>query len=272
VNPSAKLAESVARTARATAIKMTHASKASHIGSALSSIDILSCLYSMRKVERENGSVEIAKIVFSKGHATAGLYAVLHALGHLTDADIQSYCEDGSKFYGHTNHLASSEIELSTGSLGHGLPFAAGIALSFYLRKDVTTKTFVVISDGECDEGTTWETALIANQLNLKNLCVIIDRNFIQSLGATEDVLKLEPLADKWKSFGWNVAECNGNDVNELMDSLQTFEGPYCLIANTSKGAGVGFMENKLEWHYRSPNEAEAAAAIAEVQGNLSAE
>ena len=267
VPPLAILAESVARKARISAIEMTNRSKASHIGSALSSIDILSCLYSMKKAAEDLNPDLTPKIIFSKGHATAGLYAVLNVLGYITDDDIESYCKDGSKFYGHTNHLASSAIELSTGSLGHGLPFGAGVAWSAYLRNDFKTKTYVVISDGECDEGTTWETALIANQLNLKNLCVVIDRNFIQSLGATEDVLKLEPLAEKWRSFGWNVKECKGNDMNALLKALESFEGPTCLIANTSKGAGVSFMENKLEWHYKSPSDSEASSAISEIQG-----
>jgi transketolase len=260
------MAKKVARLARVTAVQMTHKSKASHIGSSLSSIDILSCLYSIKKIEQENSARQNSRVVFSKGHATAGLYAVLHALDHISDEEIASYCEDGSKFYGHTNHLASSEIELSTGSLGHGLPFGAGMAWSSQLRNEPDTKIFVVISDGECDEGTTWESALIANQLQLRNLCVIIDRNQIQSLGATEDVLKLEPLAEKWKSFGWNVQECNGNDISELIPKLSSFDGPFCLIANTFKGAGVSFMENKLEWHYKSPNDVEAAAAIAEIK------
>jgi transketolase len=263
-----QIAIDAATKSSATALKMTHASKASHIGSALSSIDILASLYALKvDSESENSSKKI-RIGFSKGHAAAALYAVLNSFGLITDKAVQTYCKDESLLYGHANHLASPAIELSTGSLGHGFPFMAGMAHAAKLKGDLDSRFFVIISDGECDEGTTWETALIANHFKLNNICVVIDRNQIQSLGRTEEVLPLEPLADKWKSFGWKVKYCNGHDIEALLSAFTEFEGPLCLIANTVKGSGVSFMEDSLEWHYKSPNDDELALALEELKNS----
>lgn len=260
------LALDAATKSRATALRMTHASKASHIGSALSSIDILASVYALKIVKESDKTNTQIRIGFSKGHAAAGLYAVLNAYGYITDDDIQSYCKDDSPFYGHANHHASAAIEISTGSLGHGFPFMAGMAHAAKLKNDTDSRFFVIISDGECDEGTTWETALIGNQFKLNNLCVVIDRNQIQSLGRTEEVLSLEPLSDKWESFGWKVKECAGNSVEALLSTFIDFDGPLCVIANTLKGSGVSFMEDSLDWHYKSPNDRELALALNELK------
>ena len=175
--------------------------------------------------------------------AAAGLYAVLHSLG-LLNSDLDDFCKDNSKIYGHINHLASSHISLSTGSLGHGLPFGVGIALANKLKKS-NSKVFVVISDGELNEGTTWESALFAGHHSLSNLVVVIDRNRIQSLGFTEDTLKLDPIDEKWQSFGWNTVEIDGHNYGEILDAaiLETTK-PLCVVANTIKGKGVTYMEN----------------------------
>jgi transketolase len=262
------LAKSVIPLAKITALKMTSSAQSSHIGSALSVIEILSALYSAKKLTHEETGLDSIKIVFSKGHAAAGLYAVMHSLGYLTDPQIVSFCDDGSLIYGHVSHLVSPAIELSTGSLGHGLPFGLGIAKASKLNHQDATRVYVVISDGECDEGTTWESALLANQFELNNLCVIIDRNQIQSLGHTESILKLEPLRDKWESFGWNVLEVNGQDVNQITESIFEFNGPLCIIANTKKGAGVSFMEGQLAWHYKAPSRNELSSAIREIKSS----
>jgi transketolase len=157
-------------------------------------------------------------------------------------------------------------VELSTGSLGHGFPYGLGIAIS----KKVTNNPgniFVVISDGECDEGTTWESALIANHFNLTNLCVIVDRNRIQSLDYTEHTIALEPFTTKWQSFGWAVLEVDGHNYLDLASALsQKTIKPKCIIANTIKGKGVSFMENSVQWHYKSPNENEFYQAISEIE------
>ena len=159
----------------------------------------------------------------------------------------------------------SPGIELSTGSLGHGLPYGLGKALSRTINR-VSGRVFVVMSDGECDEGTTWESALIANHHRLKNLCVVIDRNGIQSLKETESTLKLEPFAAKWRSFGWNVIEVNGHHYREIAKALICkSDAPLVVIAKTTKGKGVKFMEDSVLWHYKSPNLEELELAKREV-------
>ena len=202
----------------------------------------------------------------SKGHAAAAYYSVLNKYGFISNEDLENYLENETKLGGHIHHLENDFVELSTGSLGHGLPYGIGIALA-QKRLMRSGKTFVIISDGECDEGTTWESALLANQFKLNNLIVIIDRNMIQSLDSTESVLALEPLADKWSSFNWKVIEINGHSHEELVSALSDADGPLCIIANTIKGNGVSFMEGKVLWHYRSPSEEEYADALREMQG-----
>lgn len=248
----------VAKKARISSLRMTHESKASHIGSCLSVIDILTIAF-IKKFENENPKE--FDVLLSKGHAAAALYSVLDAI-HKLDFPLESYCKDSSPLYGHVNHHASPHIPLSTGSLGHGLPYGLGIALAKKMR-GTDNKTIVVMSDGECDEGTTWESAMIASHHKLTNLIAIIDRNRIQSLGNTEEVLKLEPLKEKWTNFGWNVIEIDGHNHDEIRKNLTTkAENPTCLIANTIKGKGVNFMENSLTWHYKSPTISELALAI----------
>ena len=248
----------VAQKSRISSLRMTHASKASHIASCLSVIDVLAVTM-VEKFSTKNPFD--FDVLLSKGHAAAALYSVLDALGELA-VPLDSYCEDDSPLYGHVNHHASPHIPLSTGSLGHGLPFGLGIALAKEL-KGVKEKTVVILSDGECNEGTTWESAMIANHHQLCHLIAIVDRNKIQSLGDTEDILKLEPFKDKWLAFGWEVREIDGHNHNEILDALRmNSEQPVCIIANTIKGKGVEFMEDSLAWHYKSPTDAELAQAI----------
>lgn len=246
---------------RKTSIAITAAVKASHVASCLSVIDLLAVLFSMKKNDPKRSK---DTIILSKGHAAAALYSVLDYFD-LLNASLDTYCLDNSLVYGHVNHHASDEIPLSTGSLGHGMPFGLGVAIGQKLL-GTQTRTYVVISDGELNEGTTWESALVASHLKLSNFVVIIDRNRIQSLGFTEETLKLEPLVDKWKAFGWNVNEIDGHNYDEILSGLISIdERPTCLIANTIKGKGVSFMENTIEWHYKSANEEEIAQAFSEL-------
>lgn len=248
----------VARKARVSSLKMTHASKASHIASCLSVIDVLAVAF-VEKFSAKN-SVEF-DVLLSKGHAAAALYSVLDAVGQL-DTPLETYCKDTSPLYGHVNHHASPHIPLSTGSLGHGLPFGLGIALAKKLN-GIKQKTVVIMSDGECDEGSTWESAMIANHHKLDQLVAIVDRNKIQSLGNTEDVLKLEPFKDKWIAFGWDVHNVDGHNHDEILKALKKpSESPVCIIANTIKGKGVHFMEDSVAWHYKSPTDDELNQAI----------
>jgi len=260
--------EVLAQKARVEILRMTSVSKASHVASSLSVVDVLSVLYSgIADISPKTVSaIERDIIILSKGHAAAALYSVL-ALKEFFDADwLNAYCSDGAQLGGHVTSRNVPGVELSTGSLGHGLPYGLGIALS---RKRSNSKgnVYVVMSDGECDEGTTWESALIANHYKLNNLNVIIDRNRIQSLDFTESTIALEPLARKWESFGWEVIEVDGHSHKLLSKSLEIPSlKPKCIIANTTKGKGVDFMENSVLWHYKSPNESELNDAISQVE------
>ena len=264
-NDFIKLAEDSARIARISALNMTAKARASHIGSCLSVIDILALLFSVKFNSNSNNNDDV---ILSKGHAAAALYATLEAYNVL-DTDPNFFCENGSKIYGHVNHHASSHIPLSTGSLGHGLPFGVGLSLAKKKRK-LSELTIVVMSDGELNEGTTWESALISAHQALTNLVVVIDRNHIQSLGFTEETLKLEPIDAKWISFGWETRVVNGHEFGELYDAVYTrSDKPICVIAETVKGKGVSFMENSIEWHYKSASDSDLVNATLEIQGGL---
>ena len=238
-------AQELALAARREIITMTNAAKASHVGSALSVVDILSVLYTGAANVTPESQEEVDRdiVILSKGHAAAALYAVLSLQGFFPNEWLQRYCENDAPLGGHVTSKGVPGVELSTGSLGHGLPYGLGIAMA---RKfsGITGRVFVVMSDGECDEGTTWESAMIANHHNLDNLTVIIDRNRIQSLTFTEDTLKLEPFPDKWKAFGWEVRVENGHDSKALSKAFTKSINPVCVIAETTKGKGVDFMEN----------------------------
>lgn len=254
----------LAKRARISALKMVNQASASHIASSLSVIDILSVLYSKFLKNEEN---ELNVVVISKGHAAAGVYATLANVGILKIDLLDTFGLDGSTLGGHITHTGNQGIELSTGSLGHGLPYGVGIAISFKLKQS-KQKTYVIMSDGECDEGTTWESALLANHFMLDNLVVIIDRNRLQSLGSTEETVALEPLRDKWESFNWKVKVVDGHSHSEISEALLSPNGPICIIAETIKGKGVSFMENSVVWHYRPPSIMELNKAIEEIQGS----
>ena len=252
-------------------LEMTSRAKASHVGSCLSVIDILANLYSgSADISPENAdSPNRDRIILSKGHAAAALYAILALKEFIPVSTLTQYCLDGSPLSGHATHKGNRGMELSTGSLGHGMSYGAGMALAMKKMKNTNSKVFVIISDGECDEGTTWETALFASQFKLNNLTVIIDRNRIQSLDDTEKTIALEPLFEKWKSFNWDVIEIDGHNQSALYSAIKSNnENPKCIIANTTKGKGISFMENTVLWHYKSLNEAELTASMLELEKN----
>jgi transketolase len=206
----------------------------------------------------------------SKGHAASAYYATLALRDYFSLEILKTYCENGSKLGGHVTASADMGVELSTGSLGHAFPYGMGIALGNKFEK-FNSRVFVLISDGECNEGTTWESALISSHNELGNLVVIIDRNRIQSLGFTEDTLVLEPLSKKWESFGWEVISIDGHDHPEIHNALKLSmklerTRPLCIIANTVKGKGVDFMENSVDWHYKSPNDDQMNEAIHQIE------
>ena len=200
----------------------------------------------------------------SKGHAAAALYSILSLKKFFKRSLLKKYCSNGFKFSGHVNHNIRG-VFLSTGALGHGLPVASGLALA---KKKNDQKVFVLISDGECDEGTTWESALFASHNKLKNLIVIIDYNKIQSFGKIKDILNLEPLEEKWKSFKWFTQRINGHDFNQLDKAINKAlkaSIPSVIICDTIKGKGVSFMENEIKWHYKNVDNIELFKAEKEI-------
>jgi transketolase len=259
----------LARKIRAHALRMVHLSKASHIGSCLSIADVLAVLYSrVLRIDATNPSdPERDRFILSKGHAAAILYAVLAECGFFPVSALAGYCKDGSLLTGHISHSVSG-VEVSTGSLGHGLPISAGMAVAAKADRR-QSRVFCLLSDGECDEGSTWEAVLFASHHRLDNLVAIVDFNKIQSFGTVAEVLSLDPLAEKWRAFGWHTIEIDGHDHGEIervvTNAPQVPGRPSAVIAHTVKGRGVSFMENKLEWHYKSPSDEQLAKALAEL-------
>lgn len=246
-------------------------SNSSHIGSALSCVDILTVLYfHTLKISQTNPlDKNRDKFILSKGHAVSALYATLSERGFFDNSILEKYCADGSILPGHSTKSCVPGVEVSTGSLGHGLPMGVGMAVACKYD-NLKYGIFVLLSDGECDEGSIWEAALFAAHHKLDNLIAIVDYNKIQAFGLTKEVLNLEPFADKWKAFGWEVREVDGHNFGEIIAALKKVpfrkNKPSMIIAHTIKGKGISFMENKLLWHYRAPNQEELEAALKELK------
>ena len=249
---------------------MTHQAKSSHVGSSLSMVELLAVLYGkvLRVRPEQPDWPDRDRFILSKGHGCAAYYAVLAEAGFFPLDWLDTFYQNGSRLAGHATHAYVPGIEISTGSLGHGLSVATGMALAS--KRDARPwRVFCLLSDGECDEGSNWEPILFAPQHHLDNLVVVVDYNKIQSLGTVKEVIDLEPFADKWRAFGWAVREINGHNLREIEETLTEipFESgrPSCVIAHTVKGKGVSFMESKLLWHYRTPQGEEYEAALAEL-------
>ena len=262
--PTAELARAI----RADALRMVHRAKASHIGSSLSMADLLAVLYGgvLRVDPARPDWPERDRFILSKGHGAAAAYAVLAEAGFFPLEWLETYCQDGSRLAGHLTRGVPG-VELSTGSLGHGLPVGCGMALA--AKHDAAPyRVFVLLSDGELDEGSNWEAILFAPHHKLDNLVAIVDYNKIQSFGSVAQVLDLDPLAEKWRAFGWAVREIDGHDHAQIAGTLAgvPFEPgrPSAIIAHTVKGKGVSFMEDLLAWHYKSPDDQQLATALAE--------
>lgn len=257
----------LARAIRCDTLRMVHRANASHVGSCLSAADILAVLYGrvLRVDPARPGWADRDRFILSKGHAAAILYAVLARRGFIPQSLLETYSQDGSVLTGHVSHKAPG-VEVSTGSLGHGLPIGCGLALAAK-RDGSAWRTFVLLSDGELDEGSNWEAALFAGHHSLDNLTAVVDYNKIQSYGKVKDVLNLEPLGDKFRSFGWSVREIDGHDAGKILPALTAWpEGkPRAIIAHTVKGKGVSFMENELAWHYKSPSAQQLQQALNEL-------
>lgn len=265
--------EELARRVRCHAVNMTRAGKSSHVGSALSMADIMAVLYGnvLRVDPKAPERPDRDRFVLSKGHAGAGVYATLAERGFFDVSELATHCQDGSRLSGHVSHKGVPGVEVSTGSLGHGLSVATGMALAAKLD-GADHRVFVVQSDGECDEGSVWEAIMFAAHHKLDNLTVVVDYNKIQSLAPVSETLGLEPFVDKWQAFGWAVEEVDGHDhaaLTKLLQGVPFQPGrPSVAIAHTTKGKGVSFMENTVLWHYRSPQGEEFEAAMRELEGH----
>ena len=261
----------IAKSIRRDIVKMHARSNASHIGSALSCVDILIVLFfKIMKIDLKNSKEKNRdRFILSKGHAVSALYAVLAKRGFFPKEALQGYCSNGGVLPGHSTKDCVKGVEVSTGSLGHGLPMSIGMAIANRYDKS-KHKIFTLLGDGECDEGSVWEAALFASHHKLDNLVAIIDYNKLQAFGRINEVINLEPLIDKWIAFGWSVKEINGHNLQQI---IEVFEGipfvknkPSMIVAHTIKGKGISFMENQLVWHYKSPNEEELKIALKELE------
>src|SRR5512139_537699 len=272
VRPDRGSTEQLALRLRRHVVRMCSAGGSSHVGSALSMADIIAVLYGeLLQVDPARPQwPERDRFILSKGHAGACIYAALAERGYFPIADLAHHYQNGSNLSGHVTHKNVPGVELSTGSLGHGLGVGAGMALQLR-RIGGSQRVYVVLSDGECDEGSNWEAAMFAAHYQLANLCAIIDYNKLQSLAPVAETMGLEPFADKWRAFGWSVIQANGHDHASLVTALGSAKGanaPTCIIADTVKGRGVSFMENQVLWHYRSPQGEEFTAAMEELGGS----
>ena len=262
--------ENKAAQLRLDALNLMAKAQKGHIGGSFSCMDILVALYygGILKFDPANPEWEDRdRFILSKGHATLALYPLLADLGFFDKSELDTYCQENSIFEGHPNREIPG-IEISTGSLGQGLRIGAGLALAAKMDgKDY--KTYVLLGDGECYEGSVWEAAQFASHHNLNNLIAIVDRNKQCVLDFTENCNKLEPFALKWEAFGWWAEEAIGNNVEHLIKQFNRIDSkfkPTVIIANTIKGKGVSFMERKLEWHNKLPDELELELARQELE------
>ena len=237
-------------------LEMTHISGGSHIAAILSIADIVAVLYNdcMKIFPNNPHDSKRDRFILSKGHAGAAIYAALAEKGFWGVEELRTHYGDNSRLSGHVSHKNVPGVELSTGSLGHGICVGAGMAMAAK-HDHKSHRVFVIIGDGECNEGSVWEAALFANHHQLSNFVVIVDHNKLQGLGFCENILKLNDLGEKWKSFGWNVLEIDGHNHNQLIYAFEQKDPnrPTCIIAHTTKGKGISFMENQVLWHYRDP-------------------
>ncbi len=261
--------EEIAKDIRKTIFKIAYHAGGGHMASAFSMTDIVVTLYfgNILKYDAKNPEWEERdRFILSKGHACYALYAVLAKTGYFEETEILNICKPGSAFGGHPKMHDIPGVEASTGALGHGLSFSIGMALAHKLDQK-KNHFYVMLGDGECQEGSIWEGALSAPTLELDNLTVIIDHNKLQAMDKLENIVHMKPFVEKWKAFGWNVIEINGHDFKEIEAALKERKEkvPTVIVANTIKGKGISFMEQVPIWHYRMPNEEELSIVMKEL-------
>ena len=256
--------EEIAKELRQDIMKTAYKGGSGHIASALSAVEIMTALYfgDVIRYDAQNPEwTDRDKVILSKGHASLLLYSILKRIGYITQEELDTFCKPGSVLGGEPKLGDIPGVEATTGSLGHGLSFAVGIAMANKLdRKD--SRVYVILGDGECQEGSVWEAALSAAHNHLDNLTVILDCNGLQAMDDTEKIVSLTPFKEKWEAFGWDTIETDGHDVNGMQEVLKKdrsliTDKPHMIIANTIKGKGISFMENVPIWHYRMPNQEE---------------
>ena len=254
-------------------LEMTHLSRGSHIGAIFSLAEIMATLYTgvLNVDPAEPKMPGRDRLILSKGHAGAAVYAALAERGFFDVEELSTHYANGSRLSGHVSHKGVPGVEFSTGSLGQGLAVAVGMALGG--RKDQEDwRVYCVMGDGECDEGSVWEAALQAHQYKLDNLIAVVDHNRMQSLDFCENTIALEPFTDQWAAFGWNVLQVDGHDTAALQAAFAQAKAnrgtgkPTVIIAETTKGRAVSFMENDILWHYRTPQGEEYEAALKELE------
>lgn len=264
----------VARRIRRRVIEMSHRARAPHLGSSLSCIDILVAAYwgTLRVDPTRPDDPERDRFILSKGHAAAALYATLAYRGFYAETLLEEYTRPGGRLAEHPSPNCLPGIEAATGSLGHGLPIGVGMALAAKIQKR-STRVYVLMSDGECNEGSVWEAALFAPAHRLDNLTVMVDYNRWQATGRSDEVMALQPLSEKWRAFGWDTVEVDGHDLQALVPALKPGPNgsskPLAVVARCVKGKGVSFMEDDNNWHYRIPTAEEVQEAHRELGGEL---
>jgi transketolase len=261
MSTAAELADHIRRVT----IEQSKRAHVGHIGSALSIADILGALFADVLRVPSTDDPERDRFILSKGHAALALYSALNGVGRLSAEQLDTYCGDLSALGSHPEHGVDG-IDFSTGSLGHGLPMGAGAALAARLQRS-RRRVFVLVSDAECNEGALWEAVMFAAHHRLGNLIAIVDENGQQALGHTREVLDLSPLTDRWAAFGWDVVDVDGHDHDRLRDALgRSTDAPRAVIAHTTFGKGVSYMENEIKWHYWPMSDREYASAVAELE------
>lgn len=249
---------------------MINAAGSGHPGGSLSAVEILVSLYfyKLQHKPKDPFWVDRDRLIVSKGHASPAIYTVLAAAGFFPEQELTTFRKLGSRLQGHV-HKKVPGVEFNTGSLGHGLSVCNGIALGARMQKK-DFRLYCLMGDGEIQEGSVWEAAMTAAHYRLQNVCAIIDYNKIQENGQLSDIMNIEPLAEKWKSFGWNAIEVNGHCIQELLQAFDQFEKkrdkPFVIIAHTIKGKGVSFMENTQKWHGKAPDKNQLSSALAELK------
>lgn len=268
--PSLSELEQIARRVRAHVVKLSHVAKTPHLGSSLSCVELLVAAYwaALKIDPARPQNPDRDRFILSKGHAATTLYSTLALRGFFPVAKLEEFNRAGTSMQEHPSPTCAPGIEAATGSLGHGICIAAGMALSARIL-GASWRVFAVMSDGECNEGSSWEAALFGAANKLSNLTAMVDYNKWQATGRSDEVLALAPLKDKWAAFGWDAHEVNGHDLGALIELLNRpphpAGKPRVLIAHTIKGKGVSFMEDDNNWHYRTPNEEELRRAYDEL-------